>query len=115
MTVRVTRVHPDVGVDICAAPPAAGGVRKDDDEDRNNVGTRGMGYAKTADQDVVIARRTIDYARTTSQIDTTIKKLVRDGERRGEEDDGHKEGWGERHNNARIHPDFGVNIRAAPH
>ncbi len=96
-------------------PPAAGGVCEDDDEDRNDVSARGTGYAKTMDWDVVIARRTIDYARTTSQIDTTIKKLVRDGEGRGEEDDGHEGGWGERHNNARLHPDFGVDIHAAPH
>jgi hypothetical protein len=34
------------------------------------------------------------YARTTSQIDTTIKKLVRDGEGREEEEDSHEGGWG---------------------
>ncbi len=69
-------------------PPAAGGVHEDDDKDWSDVGARRTGYAKTMERDVVIARRTIGYARTTSQIDTTIKKLVRDGEGRGEEDDG---------------------------
>ncbi len=58
-------------------PPAAGGVCEDDDEDRNDVGTRGTGHAKTTDQDIVITRGTIGYARTTLQIDTTIKKLVK--------------------------------------
>ncbi len=96
-------------------PPAAGGVREDDNEDRNDVGARETGYAKMTNQDVVIACGTIGYARTTSQIATTIKKLVRDGEGRGEEDNGHEGGWGEQHNNARVHPDFGVDIRAAPH
>ena len=121
VTVRVTRVHPDVGVgvDIRAAPPrsrrgtrrrrrgserrrrARDGVRKDD----------GSGRRHHARDD-----RLRGYARTrTLQIDTTIKKLVRDGDGRGEEDDGHEGGWGEQHNNARVHPNFGVDIRAAPH
>ena len=48
-------------------PPAAGGVREDDDEDRNDVGAHGTGYAKTTDQDVVITRGTIGYAVTRGQ------------------------------------------------
>ncbi len=37
-------------------PPAAGRVREDNNEDRNNVGAHGMGYARTTDWDIVIAR-----------------------------------------------------------